>query len=187
MFSEISVFWNAFFVKCWVSEKFCFLERCCVFWSVVFLNRCFTLESFSIVPLFMSRKLFVYRTNAAVKYLINAAWLFEATPLLLDAPEVVSSVCVAGPLTLLVRNCPSEVQWCSSMCVRVCLVSSLWHGQVQFLSLRSLDGLRKWFALPLQCTSHPFSHLSIHLRAHVPFLHLHPSVHWFIIIIIIIV
>lgn len=84
-----------------------------VFWNAAVFSEvscCFTLESFSIVPLFMSRKLFVYRTNAAVKYLINAAWLFEATPLLLDAPEVVSSVCVVGPLTLLVRNCPSEVQ-----------------------------------------------------------------------------
>lgn len=58
--------------------------KSCTFGSVVSLNRCFTLESFSTAPLFMSRKLFVYCTNAAVKYLINAAWLFEATPLLLD-------------------------------------------------------------------------------------------------------
>lgn len=75
-----------------------------------------------------------------------------------------------------VKNSPSELQWCSSVCARVCLVSSLWHGQVQFLSLRSLDGLRKWFALPLHCTSRPFRS-SIHsLMSSL----LHPSVHRFI-------
>lgn len=40
-------------------------------------------------------------------------------------------------------------------CVRVCLVSGLWHGQVRFLSLRSLDGLC------IRSLVYPFSYASI--------------------------
>lgn len=119
----------------------------------------------------------IYSSHAAFKYLINALWLFQSTPLLLEAPEVVSSVCVTGPLTLLASKTVllrfSDVP----PCVRVCLVSSLWHGQVQFLSLRSLDGLRKWFPLPLQCTSHPFAHS---LKSSCVFPLIQTSVHRFI-------
>lgn len=67
-------------------------------------------------------------------------------------PEVVSVFVVQ---TLLTSKTILRSFTDAPPCVRVCLVSSLWHGQVRFLSLRSLDGLC------IRLLVYPFSYASI--------------------------